>query len=404
MKDYHTILGVQKGANQQEIKAAYRQAVLKHHPDRNQTSSQQFQEIQEAYEVLSGKKKGVTSADIYSSIFWRLKINEYQLDPTAIQMKADQRVTKPGDEFDVTFVLTGIGKILYIKGLQAHFDIIKGPKVRSGLFREGKQINVKWFYSYTLKPKKKGYLTLGPCLAVVNGRKIRSSPYYIKVGAQVAANRSQKVNPRYYYYVVLMFFVIAIGSVLANHLIPDTKPDSPPMRKAQPLNEVFEDQGANRSSSAGQLQTGSSPLDPHLDRIAVEEGSGNMVRFINGPYNDAVVCLVDVPTGKVVRNAYIKSGDTYEMKDIAKGTYFLRVMKGKNWQANKQVLGDGIEGGFQDEVLYKEFNDNAHRFRMNQTDQNGNHKPAVYRIKLYSTSNGNMTGNDVEPGQMLDDS
>ena len=404
MKDYHSILGVQKGASQQEIKAAYRQAVLKHHPDRNQKSSQQFQDIREAYEVLSGKKKGETGSDIYSSIFWRLKINEYQLDPSVIQLKADQRVAKPGDEFDVTFVLTGIGKILYIKGLQAHFAIIKGPKIRSGLFREGKQINVKWFYTYTLRPKKKGYLTLGPCLAVVNGRKIRSSPYYIKVGNHVAANKSQKVNVRYYYYVVLMFFVIAIGSVLANHLIPDTRPDSPPMRKAQPLNEVFEEQGSNQSSSQGRLKTGSSPLDPYLDRIALEEGSGNMVRFINGPYNDAVVCLADAQTGKVVRNAYIESGDAYEMKDIEKGTYFLRLMKGKNWQADQQVLGQDIKGGFQDEVLYKEFKDGSYRFRMNQTDKQGNHQPAVYRIKLYSTSNGNMTGNDVEPDQMLKDS
>lgn len=404
MKDYHNILGVQKGASQQEIKAAYRQAVLKYHPDRNGKASKKFQEIQEAYEVLSGKRKGEVNSEIYSSIFWRLKINEYQLDPSAIQMKADQRVAKPGEDFDVTFVLRGIGKILYIKGINSHFEIIRGPKVRSGLFREGGQIIVKWFYSYTLRPKKKGYLTLGPCLAVVNGRKIRSSPYYIKVGKQMATYNSQKVNPKYYYYVVLMFFVIAMASVLANHLIPDTKPETSPFKKAQPLNEVFDDQASGESSSPSQLQTGSSPLDPHLDRIAVEEGSGNMVRFINGPYKDAVVCLTDVETSKVVRNAYIQAGDSYEMKDIEKGTYFLRLIKGQHWQSDKQVFGNGIKGGFKKEVLYKEFSDSAHRFRMNQTDNKGNHEPAVYRIKLYSTSNGNMSGDYVEPDNMLSDS
>lgn len=59
-KDYYQILGVTKGANDQEIKKAYRKLALENHPDKhkgNKESEQKFKEINEAYEVLSDKQK-----------------------------------------------------------------------------------------------------------------------------------------------------------------------------------------------------------------------------------------------------------------------------------------------------------------------------------------------------------
>ncbi len=403
MKDYHHILGVRKGASQDEIKSAYRQAVLKYHPDRKGTPSQRFYDIQEAYEVLTGKKQGASHSDLYSSLIWRLQMKEYALVPNVIRMNADKRVVRPQEKVNVTFVLTGIGKIVYIKGLHSHFDVIEGPKVQSGLFQEGKKINVKWFYTYTLQPKKKGYLTLGPCLAVVNGKKIRSSPFYIKASNHINTQSSSRIGWRYYSYVALLFVIIAIGSVIANQLIPKTEPGAN-LRKAQPVNKIFDDQLDTESSGTNHLQTGSSPLDSYLENIALDEGSGNMIRFINGPYYDALVCLADAQTGEVVRNVYIRAGDVYEMNDIKKGTYFLRLIKGHNWVPDKEAFGKGIRGGFQYEKVTKKFEDQAHRFHMDQTDKDGNARSVTYRVKLYSTANGNMKGENVSPEQILDGS
>jgi len=56
MKDYFNILGVAPGATDEEIKKAYRSLAMKHHPDRGGDQAM-FQEIQEAYAVLSDPQK-----------------------------------------------------------------------------------------------------------------------------------------------------------------------------------------------------------------------------------------------------------------------------------------------------------------------------------------------------------
>lgn len=58
-KDYYKILGIQTGANEDEIKKAYRKMALKYHPDKNKdpNAEEKFKEIAEAYDVLSDPKK-----------------------------------------------------------------------------------------------------------------------------------------------------------------------------------------------------------------------------------------------------------------------------------------------------------------------------------------------------------
>ena len=59
-KDYYAILGVDKKASQEEIKAAYRKLALKYHPDRNpnnKEAEEKFKEATGSYEVLSDVKK-----------------------------------------------------------------------------------------------------------------------------------------------------------------------------------------------------------------------------------------------------------------------------------------------------------------------------------------------------------
>ncbi|MGO9411288.1 MAG: DnaJ C-terminal domain-containing protein [Spirochaetia bacterium] len=61
-RDYYEILGVKKGATQEELKKAYRELALRHHPDRvsadkKKEAENTFKEISEAYAVLSDPQK-----------------------------------------------------------------------------------------------------------------------------------------------------------------------------------------------------------------------------------------------------------------------------------------------------------------------------------------------------------
>jgi curved DNA-binding protein CbpA len=56
MKDYHSILGVNPWASQDEIKQAYRRLASKFHPDHG-GDREKFQQIQTAYQNLSDTSK-----------------------------------------------------------------------------------------------------------------------------------------------------------------------------------------------------------------------------------------------------------------------------------------------------------------------------------------------------------
>ena len=59
-EDYYSILGVAKGANEDELKKAYRKLAMQYHPDKNQgdaAAEKKFKSINEAYDVLKDPQK-----------------------------------------------------------------------------------------------------------------------------------------------------------------------------------------------------------------------------------------------------------------------------------------------------------------------------------------------------------
>lgn len=67
MRDYYDILGVARGASEDDIKKAFRKLAHKHHPDKGGAEAK-FKEINEAYQVLSDEKKRA-EYDRYGRVF-----------------------------------------------------------------------------------------------------------------------------------------------------------------------------------------------------------------------------------------------------------------------------------------------------------------------------------------------
>jgi molecular chaperone DnaJ len=58
-RDYYEVLGIVRGASEDDIRKAYRKLAFQYHPDRNSepSAAERFKEIKEAYEVLSDGEK-----------------------------------------------------------------------------------------------------------------------------------------------------------------------------------------------------------------------------------------------------------------------------------------------------------------------------------------------------------
>lgn len=59
-RDYYEVLGLKKGASDEEIKKAFRKMAMKYHPDRNpgdKEAEEKFKELNEAYSILSDPDK-----------------------------------------------------------------------------------------------------------------------------------------------------------------------------------------------------------------------------------------------------------------------------------------------------------------------------------------------------------
>jgi len=82
-KDYYSILGVQRHASRDEIKAAFKRLAREHHPDvaKNKTVSEsKFKEINEAYEILGDPSK----RQVYDEAQSKALVTDLDADATSV--------------------------------------------------------------------------------------------------------------------------------------------------------------------------------------------------------------------------------------------------------------------------------------------------------------------------------
>ena len=100
-RDYYEVLGVDKTADEKEIKKAYRKLARKYHPDvveedKKEEATEKFKEISEAYAVLSDEEKRAR----YDQ-FGHAGMEGFTND----SVPADQGLAVPVQEEEATFTL-----------------------------------------------------------------------------------------------------------------------------------------------------------------------------------------------------------------------------------------------------------------------------------------------------------
>ena len=110
-QDYYQTLGVERNADAEEIRKAYRKLARKHHPDLNpgdKAAEDRFKNVQEAYDVLSDTQ-GVDFAPYLQRILQDVREKWYELIPLSAEMKKGKlaiefAITKNGQVADMRLV------------------------------------------------------------------------------------------------------------------------------------------------------------------------------------------------------------------------------------------------------------------------------------------------------------
>ena len=76
--DHYKILGLEKHCTNDEIKRAYKNNAIKHHPDKG-GSEELFKQIAEAYEILSDTDKKIKYDDYYNLEVYENYTNPFDL-------------------------------------------------------------------------------------------------------------------------------------------------------------------------------------------------------------------------------------------------------------------------------------------------------------------------------------
>ncbi|NID13515.1 hypothetical protein [Fibrivirga algicola] len=144
-------------------------------------------------------------------------------------------------------------------------------------------------------------------------------------------------------------------------------------------------QESQLSAYAGnQLNNGDSPFNSCFSQ-GIYEGQAYIV-FENSNDYDAVVCLVEVYSGRTVRNEYIRAGSDFKMSRIPTGTYYLKVYYGKDWNPKKQNFC-GTYGGFETGEHFSKSDDTTDYLQV----ENSEFSYSTGRVTLYTVPGGNMS-------------
>jgi len=452
MNDYYFLLGVRKNATDQEIKTAYRKLSKKFHPDLNDGDSffaERFKEIQKAYETLSDSSKKKNYDFLIKNYDSKISNSEYttKKEPTKKEpQENDNDFHNPSNNpkssikkdksslitFSIIFLIL-IGITFFVSKIisqtkssseKNQTEIVSSEKKLMNDWITGNwnglitqfDIKEKWHVSLHLNLKNNVFdikyptLNCGGYLEMIeqsNGKIIfEETLTYGRVNCTVGGTVIiEKIEDEFYYSYYSQENKLTSKGKLINKEIPKavTKSTSEIIKEAEEslkkpikisrsedLNEITNPKTDNSNLYINnKLRNGTSPLDECFGK-GIYQGKA-YIKFLNSNKTDAIVCLVNRYSNKVIRNEYIRAGSDFEMSKIPSGDYFIKVYYGNGWNPNKTNFC-GIKGAFTKDIHFSKSDNLSDVISV----ENSEYSYTTGSITLYSVPNGNMSSQNID--------
>lgn len=125
-----------------------------------------------------------------------------------------------------------------------------------------------------------------------------------------------------------------------------------------------------------------SPYTPYFGDEIYDEQSKNSIAFLNASESEAVICLEEKTSGKVVRNLYVSNESQIKMGQIPDGAYVVRIYFGNEWDAGKTFEGQTVTGGFKIDNGFWKLYDDKKGIVMKKEKNGSMDSYSTYEIKI----------------------
>lgn len=362
MHTYYDILGISVKATQEEILRAYREKIIKAHPDRG-GKAEDFIKIRKSYEILSD------SYMRFKYNQWIIKNNRYYWGNLL-------------KEFTV--------KICKDKNLES--KIISILDINDGLYLElnGKPSEAgaaKAIKSCLMIIQKNNPECYKQCLelnAICNDIILTHRPFSPKT--QFAfKEKAFKFILYFAFILIIICFSVFITEISSMEKESVSHGDDHKL-----VEEVSSQPGYKETI----FQTGDIPYSSHFGNGEYDDKSLSKLIIENFSDKSAVV-LLETVDNIVIRNIFIQHGDSFTMKHIPNSKCIIKVMFGNSWNSSKNNGEYFPNGGFMKNISYMQSrHDDLFDFTpIIHTDRV---EYPTYSITLHTVKNGNLRTQSID--------
>lgn len=395
MSDLYKILGVTETATLDEIKKAYRILALKYHPDHNSGSKEaenMFKDIVRAYEVLSDKEARAA----------------YDI---SIKNKRDSQ-TNSGNSTNAKKQLTPDDILNYIKALRRQIWEVKS-KGNINVTQLYKILNealpdniVEFLIAYDDPRKNKEIIIefLGCCSYI--GRRTRKKIFIPRLIRLAHTNNDAlkiiyDTQKKWKRQLIIGYAILGgIAALIFAFSISGNDQSSAPNRplsgelnpgidmhdttkgfKRQP-DDSLQIENQYKDWDKKDYATGSSPRG-YKYKPVYDYSVNNRLTVTVGPNTDVVVKLCRFMTGKCIRYVYIRASETYNIKNIPLGKYYLKIAYGTDWR--QKIINGVYVGKFVRDALYEKGSDTLDFCKVTEGEERvGDNLYSRYSLMSYS--------------------